>query len=146
MSKKKKENNRKDTNIIFLEKQKDEDGESHYVLTLQHTKDKEGKDIWFELDERWSEAVRLLGKLNDLMDKYGFISLDFLDSILSLFKRKIRIRELDEKNKFHCLKHFNSYYAYEVIVECPNQISNEDFDRLRMFLPKESISLTEREG
>lgn len=140
----KNEDKREDTNILFLKKEKDKDGKNHYVLTLQHIKDKEGNEIWFELDERWNEPVKLLGKLNDLMEKYGFISLDFLDSILSLFKERIVIRELDEKFKFHNLKYFNSYYAYEVVFRNCKSISQIDFDRLRMFLPKENISLTKR--
>lgn len=145
MGNSKKENKRENTNIIFLKKEKDKDGKNHYVLTLQHTKDKEGKDIWFELDEKWNEPVRILGRLNDLMEKYGFVNLDFLDSILSLFKERIVVRELDEKTKFHCLKYFNSHYAYEVVFQNCNNISNADFDRLRMFLPKKNINLTKRE-
>lgn len=136
---KKTENNRQDTNIIFLKKEMIE-GKKHYVLTLQHIKDKEGKDIWFELDDRWNEAIQILGRLNDLMDKYGITNLDLLDSILSIFKENICIRQYGDKTRNHWLKHFNKDYAFVLKTKYGEpQISATDFQRLKMFLPKENV-------
>jgi len=135
---------REDTRITFLQKEIDKEGKYHYILTCQNLYQREitnktGDTIWYEKTSDFNEPVRLLGRLSELMEKYDIQNLDFLDSLLELFRNKIVIIEHGDKTRFHHLKYFNSDYAFHfgTSVNCAAEISATDFERLKMFLPKQ---------
>lgn len=127
---------REKTKIIGLEKFIDEDGRAFYRLSMY------AKEVnkHLEFKSEFNDGVKLLGRLNELMEKFGIENLDFLDSILSVLRENVCITEYGEKTRHHWLKYFNKDYAYFINVGgSSREISSTDFERLKMFLPKENV-------
>ena len=130
--------NKEKTKIIGLEKITDEDGRVHYLMNV-YVKDI-GKHV--EIKSWFDDGVKLLGRLNELMEKFDIENLDFLDSVLSLLRDNVCITEYAEKTRHHMLKYFNKDFAFRLSVGADGstkEISSTDFERLKMFLPKENV-------
>lgn len=125
---------REKTNIIGLEKFADKDGRAFYRLAVYVRE----IDKHIEIKSEFNDGVKLLGRLNELMEKFGIENLDLLDSILSVLRENVRITEYGEKTRHHWLKYFNKDYAFK-ISGSTREISSTDFERLKMFLPKENV-------
>lgn len=141
-------NNREKTRILFLEKETvpdKETGEKYYVLTCQNVQEREitnktSSTIWFEKTSKFDDTVKLLGRLSELMEKYDIKNLDFLDSLLELFRSKLKAIEYGDETRFHFLKYFNTDFAFFLGTSpnCAVEIGATDYERLKMFLPKEN--------
>lgn len=121
------------TKIIGLEKSTED---SRVVYSLNVYVREISKHI--KIKSLFNDGVKLLGELNELMEKFGIENLNFLDSILSVLRENVCITEYGEKTRHHWLKYFNKDYAYK--ISCSSkEISSTDFERLKMFLPKENV-------
>ena len=132
--KKQKTKNEIRTHFIGLNKVGD-----HYELSTYNRDLKE----FITISSQFNDGVKALGKLNELMDKYDFENIEFIDSLLNIFRETIFIAEYGEETRKHHLKSFNKDFAYTIGEKCVNccgtQISSTDFMRLKMFLPKDHL-------
>lgn len=129
---------REKTKVIGLEKFADKDGRAFYRLAVYVREIGE----YIEIKSEFNDGIKLLGRLNELMEKFGIENLDLLDSILSVLRENVSIIEYGEKTRHHWLKYFNKDYAFRISVGSggsTKEISSTDFERLKMFLPKENV-------